>query len=93
MSRDQQRVVDYLAHILEAIERIDRYTEDMDELAFLNNHLVQDGVIRNLEIIGEASHSIETHYPVFAAAHPDLPPGVCLRDAQCHLSRLLQGGL
>jgi uncharacterized protein with HEPN domain len=73
MSRDQWRVVDYLAHILEAIERIDRYTEDMDELAFLNNQLVQDAVIRNLEIIGEASYNIETHYPVFAAAHPELP--------------------
>ncbi|OCA54368.1 hypothetical protein [Photorhabdus namnaonensis] len=31
MSRDQQRLVDYLAHILEAIKRIDSYTEDMDE--------------------------------------------------------------
>ncbi|AEM47354.1 hypothetical protein Acife_1197 [Acidithiobacillus ferrivorans SS3] len=29
MSRDQQRLADYLAHILEAIERIDRYTEDI----------------------------------------------------------------
>jgi uncharacterized protein with HEPN domain len=26
MSRDQQRLGDYLAHILEAIVRIDRYT-------------------------------------------------------------------
>lgn len=37
MTRDQQRLADYLAHIIEAIERIDRYTEDMDEVAFLNN--------------------------------------------------------
>jgi uncharacterized protein with HEPN domain len=35
--------------------------------------LVQDAVIRNFETIGEASHNIETHYPVFAAAHPELP--------------------
>ena len=28
MSRDKQRLLDYLGHILEAIERIDRYTED-----------------------------------------------------------------
>jgi len=27
MTRDQQRFADYLAHILEAIERIDQYTE------------------------------------------------------------------
>ena len=38
MSRDQQRLADYLAHILEAIERIERYVVDMAELAFLNNH-------------------------------------------------------
>jgi len=30
MSRDPQRLVDYLAHILEAIERIHCYVEDMD---------------------------------------------------------------
>ena len=73
MTRDQQRLTDYLAHILEAIERIDRYTGGMDEGAFLNNQLVQDAVIRNFEIIGEASNNIERHYPEFAAAHPELP--------------------
>ncbi len=46
MTRDQQRLADYLAHIVEAIERIHRYTGDMDEVAFLNNQLVQDAVIR-----------------------------------------------
>lgn len=36
MSRDQQRLADYREHILEAIERIDRYTDDMSEVAFLD---------------------------------------------------------
>lgn len=49
MSRGQQRLGDYLAHILEAIERIGRYTEDMDEGAFLSDNLVQDAVVRNLD--------------------------------------------
>jgi uncharacterized protein with HEPN domain len=70
MSRNQQRLGDYLAHILEAIERIDRYTINLDELAFLKNPLVQDAVICNLEIIGEASNNIEKHNPEFAAANP-----------------------
>ena len=48
MSRDQQRVFDYLAHILEAIERIHRYTEDIEN-GVLNNQLVQDAVDRNFE--------------------------------------------
>lgn len=58
MTRDQQRLVDYLAHILEAIERIELYTAEMDEVAFLNNGLVQDAVVRNLEVVGEASNNI-----------------------------------
>lgn len=37
MSRDKQRLPDYLAHIIEAIERIQHYTEDMDEVVFLQN--------------------------------------------------------
>ena len=73
MTRDQQRLSDYLAHILEAIERIVRYTEDMVEVSFLDNPMVQDAVIRNFEIIGEASHNIEIHYPAFVSAHPGLP--------------------
>jgi len=86
MSQDQQRLVDYLAHILEAIERIERYTEDMVELAFLDNQLVQDAVIRNFEIIGEASNNIEKHYPEFAADHAELPLAVAyqMRNAIAH---------
>ncbi|TNH42303.1 HepT-like ribonuclease domain-containing protein [Photorhabdus luminescens] len=86
MSRDQQRLVDYLAHILEAIKRIDSYTGDMDELAFLNNQLVQDAVIRNFEIIGEASNNIGKHYPNFAVANPELPLSFAyqMRNALAH---------
>ncbi|MEE4461743.1 DUF86 domain-containing protein [Azotobacter chroococcum] len=81
-----QRLADYLAHILEAIERIDRYTEDMGEVAFLESEMAQDAVIRNFEIIGEASHNIETHYPEFAAAHPELPLAAAyqMRNAVAH---------
>lgn len=86
MSRDQQRLADYLAHILEAIERIDQYTEDMDEVAFLGSPLVQDAVIRNIEIIGEASHNIEVHYPDFVTTNPGLPLSSAyqMRNAVAH---------
>jgi len=73
MSRGHQRLADYLAHILEAIERIDRYTDDMNELAFLNDQLVQDAVIRNFEIIGETSNNIEKHYPSSLRQTPNYP--------------------
>ena len=35
MTRDAQRLVDYLGHILEAIERIEHYVADLDEMGFL----------------------------------------------------------
>lgn len=73
MTRDPLRLFDYLAHILEAIERIEHYVADMEEAAFLGNELVQDAVIRNFEIVGEASNNIEKRYPEFVAAHPALP--------------------
>ena len=66
MNRDQQRLLDYLQHILEAIKRIQRYVTDIDEVSFLENELIQDAVIRNLEIIGEASRNITRHYPEYA---------------------------
>lgn len=86
MTEDRQRLVDYLAHILEAIERIDRYCADTDEAAFLDNELIQDAVIRNFEIIGEASHNIEKRYPKFAHQHPELPLAVAyqMRNAVAH---------
>lgn len=86
MSRGQQRLGDYLAHILEAIERIGRYTEDMDEAAFLSDNLVQDAVVRNLEIVGEASNNIGKHYPDFVIAHPELPLAFAyqMRNAVAH---------
>ena len=64
---DGQRIPDYLGHILEAIHRIDTYTADMTEVVFLQNALVQDAVIRNFEIIGEAARNIERHHSIFAA--------------------------
>lgn len=70
---DALRIPDYLGHILEAIERIDRYLADTDEVAFLNDQKTQDAVVRNFEIIGEAAHNIESHHATFAAAHPDIP--------------------
>jgi uncharacterized protein with HEPN domain len=86
MTREQQRLADYLTHILEAIERIERYTDDMVEIAFLDNQMVQDAVIRNFEIIGEASHNIEIHYPEFVSAHPALPLAYAyqMRNAVAH---------
>ena len=52
----------------------------------MENNLVQDAVIRNFEIIGEASHNIESKFPQFAGAHPELPLAVAyqMRNAVAH---------
>lgn len=54
--------------------------------AFLHQKLVQDAVIRHLEIIGEAANNIEKHHPRFAAAHPELPLSIAddMRNALAH---------
>ena len=48
----------YLSHILDSIERIEEYTEGMGKEDFSSSNLVQDGTIRQIEIIGEATKSL-----------------------------------
>jgi len=45
----------YLRHILDAISRIEEYILGITDEDFMENHLIQDGVIRQIEIIGEAT--------------------------------------
>jgi uncharacterized protein with HEPN domain len=73
MTRSDFRVPDYLEHILQAIGRIRSYTTGMTEEIFQEQPLVQDAVIRNLEIIGEAAGNIDRRHPDFAAAHSQVP--------------------
>lgn len=48
----------YIDHIMESISRIERYLIGIDQDSFLNNEMVQSAVIRELEVIGEASKNI-----------------------------------
>jgi len=43
----------YLQHILDAIAKTETYLRGIDEDAFNQNSLIQDGVIRQIEIIVE----------------------------------------
>lgn len=74
MNRSLLRLEEYLKHVLKAIDRIQTYCEDMSEASFLSSEITQDAVIRNFEIIGEASKNIErVATPEFLASHSDLP--------------------
>ena len=48
----------YLRHILDSIEKIESYISGISHVDFLENSMVQDAVIRQLEIIGEATKRI-----------------------------------
>jgi uncharacterized protein with HEPN domain len=73
MSEDVLRAEDYVSHIIQAASRIETYTAHLTEGGFLESNITQDAVIRNFEVIGEASRNLIQHCPEFAAAHPHLP--------------------
>ena len=73
MMEKSGRLASYLSHIAQAIERIANYLDNVSVDTFTSDTLLQDAVIRNLEIVGEASRNILRHHPEFAEKHPELP--------------------
>ncbi len=61
---------DFLEHIREAAERASSYTETMTFEEFLEDTKTQDAVIRNIEIIGEATKNLSDE---LRDRHPDIP--------------------
>lgn len=59
--------------MLAAIERIDRHTTGVNVVTFLASELIQDAVIRNLEVIGEAANNILQVDTVFVPTHSEIP--------------------
>lgn len=60
----------YLEHMLGAIARIRSYVGRKRRAAFLRDALLQDAVIRNIEIVGEAAARVS---PEFSVRHPEIP--------------------
>lgn len=52
----------YLDDILVAARKIESYIEKTEGEDFTENELVVDGIVRNLEIIGEAAGNIPTKF-------------------------------
>ena len=59
MPRD---ITTYLEDILLSIKRIEKYSIDLSFEDFQQNTLVQDAIVRNLEIIGEAIKQIPKEF-------------------------------
>lgn len=59
----------YVSNIQECIEAIESYTLDGKEI-FMQTRMIQDAVIRNFEVIGEATKRLS---PEFRAKYPEIP--------------------
>jgi uncharacterized protein with HEPN domain len=57
-------------HILQAIDKIQRYTAGMTVQSFASDELIVDAVIRNFLVIGEAARKIPAEVQ---RAHPEIP--------------------
>ncbi|MFQ6078403.1 MAG: DUF86 domain-containing protein [Thermodesulfobacteriota bacterium] len=68
MSR--RRDLDYLNDIREAIHRILTYTANLTYQQFIGDIKTQDAVVRNLEIIGEATKNLSGN---LRKSHPKIP--------------------
>lgn len=65
-----ERDLKYLRHILDAIEKIERYLAPADFETFSINDMMIDAVIRELEIIGEAAGNLSED---FTEEYADIP--------------------
>ena len=60
----------YLRHILDAIGKIETYIEGQTYESFCENDMMIDAVVRELEIIGEATNNLSEH---LRQSHPEIP--------------------
>lgn len=73
----------YLQHILDSISTIGEYLENINEDSFYETSLLRDGVIRQIQIIGEAAKRIS---PDLCTQYPNVPWSdiVGMRDKLVH---------
>lgn len=66
----QRRDKDYLSDIIEAVQRITTYTAGLSYQQFLADSKTQDAVLRNIQVIGEATKKLS---PSLSKRHGHLP--------------------
>ena len=67
---DREADLPYLEHIRDAAETIAEHLRGIDETAFMLSRLVQDAVIRELQIVGEATKRLS---PSLRQRNPEVP--------------------
>ena len=73
----------YLKHIRDAIAKIESYTSG-GRKTFFRDTMIQDAVIRNLEVIGEAARNLSSEF--IRQQHPQIPwrSIIALRNVLIH---------
>jgi uncharacterized protein with HEPN domain len=66
----QNNDLTYLGDILDAIQRIESYTTQVSKQGFIENFMMQDAIMLQIEIIGEATNSISES---FQEKHDEIP--------------------
>ena len=70
MSPVKREFILYLEDMLQSMNRIEEYLGELDFRKFKMNYLVVDAIIRNFEIIGEASKNIPSD---IHEKYPEIP--------------------
>lgn len=60
----------YTDHIILCLNKIQDYTNGLEQIDFSKSELIQDAVIRNIEIIGEAAKKISSD---LKSQYPEIP--------------------
>jgi uncharacterized protein with HEPN domain len=71
--KSKLRAPDYFGHLLQACDRILQYTSEMTLDRFMADTMVQDAVLRNIEILGEATRNLMESMPDLQSTYPQIP--------------------
>src|SRR6185437_1379851 len=73
MSEQAARARDYLGHMLDAVRQIQTYSAGKSRMDFESDRLLQDALVRNIEILGEAARHTLIAMPDAGARFPGIP--------------------
>lgn len=60
----------YIEDMIRFAQKVLRYTQNLDQAAFINDEVYYDATLRNLELIGEAATNIPEN---IKTDHPEIP--------------------
>lgn len=73
IKKSDLRAPDYFEHLLQSCDKILKYTSEISHDRFMADSMVQDAVLRNIEILGEATRNLFDCLPNLLAICPEIP--------------------